>query len=63
MAVKTVKYNNLTWHYITDFGATELGFLKKNYKFHPLDLKDCAGEIQRTKIDTYRNYLFLILFF
>ena len=60
MAVKTVKYNNLTWHYITDFGAAELDFLKKNYKFHPLDLKDCAGEIQRTKIDTYRNYLFLI---
>lgn len=63
MAVKTVKFNNLTWHYITDFGTTELDFLKKNYKFHPLDLKDCAGEIQRTKIDTYKNYLFLIFQF
>lgn len=63
MAVKTVKSNNLTWHYITDFGTAELNFLKKNYKFHPLDLKDCAGEIQRTKIDTYKNYLFLIFQF
>lgn len=63
MAVKIVKINNLTWHYITDFGTAELDFLKKNYKFHPLDLKDCAGEIQRTKIDTYRNYLFLIFQF
>lgn len=60
MSVKTVKSKNLTWHYITDFGSAELDFLKKNFKFHPLDLKDCAGEIQRTKIDTYNNYLFLV---
>lgn len=60
MSVKTVKSRNLTWHYITNFGEAELNFLKKNFKFHPLDLKDCAGEIQRTKIDTYNNYLFLV---
>ena len=61
MAIKTVKTENLAWHYLTDFSNEELGFLKSNFKFHPLDLKDCAGEIQRSKIDIYKNYLFIIL--
>lgn len=61
MAVKTLKGNNFSWHYITEFGDEELNFLKKNFKFHPLDLKDCAGETQRTKIDFYKNYFFLVL--
>lgn len=60
MAIRTIKSEKFTWYYLTDFGPSELNFLKKNFKFHPLDLKDCAGEIQRTKIDTYKNYLFLI---
>jgi len=60
MAIKSVKTRDLTWYYLTDFSNEELGFLKKTFKFHPLDLKDCAGEIQRTKIDMYKNYLFLV---
>ena len=61
MAIRTIKSKNFDWYYLTDFSNEELGLLKNNFKFHPLDLKDCAGEIQRTKIDVYRNYLFLVL--
>ncbi len=61
MAIKTIKSNSFDWYYLTDFANEELSFLKNSFKFHPLDLKDCAGEIQRTKIDIYRNYLFLVL--
>ena len=61
MAVRNIKNQNITWHYITDFSNSDLNFLKENFKFHPLDLKDCAGELQRSKIDTYKNYFFLIL--
>jgi len=61
MAIKSIVQNNITWHYLTDFGGTELEFLKKNYKFHPLDLKDCGGEFQRSKIDIYKNYIFMVL--
>lgn len=60
MAIKTIKTKKNNWHYLTDFSSEELNFLKKNFKFHPLDLKDCAGEIQRSKIDIYKNYLFLV---
>jgi len=60
MAIKTVKTKDFTWYYLTDFSNEELAFLKKTFKFHPLDLKDCAGEIQRTKIDIYKNYFFLV---
>lgn len=60
MSIKTTKTQDFTWYYLTDFSSEESGFLKKNFKFHPLDLKDCAGEIQRTKIDIYKNYLFLV---
>lgn len=61
MAIKTVKSSKFEWTYVTDFGSDELSYLKKNFKFHPLDLKDCAGELQRSKIDTYKNYLFIVL--
>ena len=57
MAIKTIKTKQFNWYYLTDFSKEELDFLKKNFKFHPLDLKDCMGEIQRTKIDIYKNYL------
>lgn len=61
MAIKTIKTAKFNWYYLTDFAKEELEFLKKNFKFHPLDLKDCAGEIQRTKLDVYKNYLFLVV--
>ena len=60
MPVKTLKAGTATWYYLTDFSGEDLGFLKTNFKFHPLDLKDCTGEPQRSKIDTYRNYLFMV---
>lgn len=61
MAIRSIRGKNLTWHYLTDFDQAELKFLKDNFKFHPLDLKDCSGEVQRSKIDIYRNYIFLVL--
>lgn len=61
MAIKTIKSSKFEWTYVADFGSDDLSHLKKNFKFHPLDLKDCAGELQRSKIDTYKNYLFIVL--
>ena len=34
MAIKTIKTSDFSWHNLTDFSAEELGFLKKNFKFH-----------------------------
>lgn len=38
-----------------------MAYLQKHYKFHELDLEDCLSEIQRSKIDEYDDYLFMVL--
>ncbi|OGY42829.1 MAG: hypothetical protein A2729_04835 [Candidatus Buchananbacteria bacterium RIFCSPHIGHO2_01_FULL_39_14] len=60
MPIKTVKAENFTWYFINEFNGQDLIFLKNNFKFHPLDLRDCSGEIQRSKLDVYKNYFFLV---
>ncbi|OGY47104.1 MAG: hypothetical protein A2840_00370 [Candidatus Buchananbacteria bacterium RIFCSPHIGHO2_01_FULL_47_11b] len=61
MTQRTLKHGSVVWYNITDFSPDDLKFLKSNFKFHPLDLKDCAGEPQRSKIDVYKNYVFIVL--
>ncbi|MBT3689847.1 magnesium transporter CorA family protein [bacterium] len=63
MAVKTKKFNNITWINIIEPDNNDIKFLVDNYKFHPLDIKDVKGEFQRSKIDVYNNYAFIILRF
>ncbi|MBD3330413.1 magnesium/cobalt transporter CorA [Candidatus Peregrinibacteria bacterium] len=52
---------NFTWVSINNPTEKEIAYLRKNYKFHRLDLEDCLSEIQRPKIDDYDKYLFLVL--
>lgn len=63
MATKIKKYNNITWINVIEPNAEDLKYLKNNFKFHPLDLKDVEGESQRSKIDIYSDYAFIILRF
>ncbi len=39
----------------------DMDFLEKHFSFHPLAIEDCMTTIQRPKIDTYDNYLFIVL--
>lgn len=55
------KEKNFTWITINNPDAKSIEYLKKNFKFHHLDLDDCLSETQRPKIDEYDNYLFIIL--
>ncbi|PKL36669.1 magnesium and cobalt transport protein CorA [Candidatus Peregrinibacteria bacterium HGW-Peregrinibacteria-1] len=50
-----------TWVDIVHPTTNETAYLKRNYKFHDLDLEDCLSKNQRPKIDEYEDYLFLIL--
>ena len=50
-----------TWVNIPSPSNLEVDHLRRNYKFHPLDLEDCLSEIQRPKIDDYDDYLFMVL--
>ncbi|PIT86281.1 MAG: hypothetical protein COU33_04065 [Candidatus Magasanikbacteria bacterium CG10_big_fil_rev_8_21_14_0_10_43_6] len=63
MAIKTLATGKLTWINIDAVDAEALEFLHKNHNFHHLDLEDVQGESQTPKIDTYKNYLFVVLQF
>lgn len=56
------KENNFNWVSINNADEKATGYLKRTYKFHPLDLEDClSSHIQRPKIDDYEDYLFIVL--
>ncbi len=63
MAIKILKHNKLSWHLIDDLDAETVDFLKNNFRFHPLDIKDVTGGGQNPKIDVYNNYIFLIVYY
>ncbi len=56
-----LKENGFTWISINNPEEKSIAYLKKNFKFHHLDLEDCMSEIQRPKIDDYEDYLFIVL--
>lgn len=58
-----IKHGKVTWIDITNSTEKETAVLKGKYDFHELDLEDCLSENQRSKIDEYDDYLFIVLHF
>ncbi|MBT5346388.1 magnesium transporter CorA family protein [bacterium] len=56
-----VSFNDLKWINIDSVDLDTIKKLEKNYNFHHLDLEDCLEENQRSKIDKYPDYNFIIL--
>jgi magnesium transporter len=63
MSIKTLTQEKLTWINIDKIDAEALKYLKDNYSFHHLDFEDLQSEQQTPKLDSYKNYLFLVLQF
>lgn len=61
--IETIKIGTLKWHHILNPTDENLQYLKDNFYFHPLDIEDCKTVNQRSKIDIYDDYYFLILHF
>jgi len=61
--LKLKKYNNITWVNIVEPDEADLKYMTDNFKFHQLDIKDIRGEAQRSKIDIYPFYAFIVLRF
>lgn len=61
--IKIIKINNLTWVDVIKAGEEELSYLKEQFGFHALDLKDCLPPLQRAKLIAQDDYLFMILQF
>jgi magnesium transporter len=62
--IETVKLGGrLKWHNIKSPTEEDFEYLLNTFHFHPLDIEDCRQSNQRSKIDIYDDYYFLILHF
>ncbi|OGJ47706.1 hypothetical protein A2344_01890 [Candidatus Peregrinibacteria bacterium RIFOXYB12_FULL_41_12] len=58
-----IRFKDLVWTDIISPNREVLTSIQKKYKFHELDIEDCLTENQRSKIDEYDKYLFMVLHF
>ncbi|MEA3504740.1 MAG: magnesium transporter CorA family protein [Bacteroidota bacterium] len=58
-----VKIGNIRWYHSNEASEENLQFLIDEFHFHHLDIEDCRTVNQRSKIDVYDDYYFLILHF
>lgn len=61
--IRTIKIGRLKWQHINTPDEEDFTYLESTYHFHTLDLEDCRQMNQRSKIDIYDDYYFLILLF
>jgi len=59
--VKIIEFNGLKWIDIIRPTNKEIKMLENMYEFHELLLEDCMTEHQRSKIDSYEDYSFIVL--
>lgn len=58
--IKTITYKNLTWHDIEKPTESDLEFLKKNFNFHHILLKELTMPTRRMKMEKYDDYLYFV---
>ncbi len=61
--IETIKIGRLLWSNIKTPTSEDFKNIENSYHFHPLDIEDCRESNQRSKIDIYDDYYFLILHF
>lgn len=61
--IDTIKIGTLKWLHVTEPTEEDYTYLQDTYHFHPLDIEDCKSRNQRSKIDIYDDYYFILLLF
>ena len=61
--IETIKIGRLKWQHLQSPTEEDFEYLENTYHFHQLDLEDCQQTNQRSKIDIYDDYYFIILLF
>lgn len=61
--IETIKIGRLKWQHLQSPTKEDFDTLENTYHFHELDLEDCQQSNQRSKIDIYDDYYFIILLF
>lgn len=59
--VKIIEFNGLKWIDIERPTNKEIEMLENMYDFHELLLEDCMTDNQRSKVDSYEDYSFIVL--
>jgi magnesium transporter len=62
-AVRVVEDNGIRWIHIERPRLAEREWLGEHFDFHPLAFEDLVSRNQRPKVDTYDDYLFIVLYF
>ncbi|HRY82132.1 MAG TPA: magnesium transporter CorA family protein [Candidatus Moranbacteria bacterium] len=57
--MKTLKHNNLTWHYFKEPSADDVLTIQKKYNLHPLIIEEFSTPTLRPKATEFDNCLFL----
>jgi magnesium transporter len=60
---QVVEASGLRWTHIDDPRLADREWLESRYEFHPLDWEDVYSRNQRSKLDVYDDYLFIVLHF
>ncbi len=61
--IKQWKHKNVTWIDLVAPTREEIEPLIKDYKLHPLAAEELLGPSQRSKVDVYDDFIYLILHF
>lgn len=61
VSTREIQFGKLTWIDVQDPDLQSLQKLQQKHGFHELDIEDCLSENQRSKVDEYDDYLFIIL--
>ena len=59
--IKTYTYRNLTWLDVESPNESDVSELIKKHGLHPLVGEELLSPIKKSKVDVYKNYLFLAL--
>ena len=60
---KIIKGTKVTWINIQRPTNKDLNFLKKRFKIHPLVLDELINPSHRAKVENYKDYIFMILYY
>jgi len=61
--MRQIYKGKITWVDIVSPDKEDIGYLQKNYHFHPLVLKEIEEPSQRNKAEIYDNYIFMVTHF
>lgn len=63
MTLEVVTDAGNMWVHIAPLSSEDLAYLRRHFRFHPLDLEDLTSRTEHPKLDIYDDYLFTVMHF